>query len=254
MTEKEIKNRRIIIKDAKDNQTIADTKIIRYNSEVNSVYISAPSMPDKKIYQVYAVIFTEKGLYNFCGSIRGVIRENEMEVFLGKCETKEDRKAVRYLLSFEGSMEGVYIGEAKVMFHRAIPIETIDMSSNGILLKAGTGFFRIGEKYSLLLKINGDILKMQCEIVRTRNDGTLTEEYGCRIEEVQWDQGEETASGEVMVCEDTYLDTLADEYKSYETRQKIIEEQTGYEKMNQDISFLFHSLNKETGLKKEKMK
>ncbi len=76
MTEKEIKNRRIIIKDAKDNQTIADTKIIRYNSEVNSVYISAPSMPDKKIYQVYAVIFTEKGLYNFCGSIRGVIRES----------------------------------------------------------------------------------------------------------------------------------------------------------------------------------
>ncbi len=254
MTEKEIKNRRIIIKDAKDNQTIADTKIIRYNSEVNSVYISAPSMPDKKIYQVYAVIFTEKGLYNFCGSIRGVIRENEMEVFLGKCETKEDRKAVRYLLSFEGSMEGVYIGEAKVMFRRAIPIETIDMSSNGILLKAGTGFFRIGEKYSLLLKINGDILKMQCEIVRTRNDGTLAEEYGCRIEEVQWDQGEETASGEVMVCEDTYLDTLADEYESYETRQKIIEEQTGYEKMNQDISFLFHSLNKETGLNKEKMK
>ncbi len=62
MTEKEIKNRRIIIKDAKDNQTIADTKIIRYNSEVNSVYISAPSMPDKK-YIRYTPLFLLKKVY-----------------------------------------------------------------------------------------------------------------------------------------------------------------------------------------------
>ena len=97
MTEKEIKNQRIIIKNVKDNRIIADTKVIRYDSAVNSVYISAHSISDKKFYQVSVVIFAENCLYNFSGSMRGVIRENEMEVFLGKCETKEDRQAVRYL-------------------------------------------------------------------------------------------------------------------------------------------------------------
>ncbi len=188
MTEKEIKNQRIIIKNVKDNRIIGDTKIIRYDSAVNSVYISAQSISDKKFYQVSAVIFAENCLYNFCGSMRGVVRENEIEVFLGKCETKEDRQAVRYSLAFEGNIEGVYIDAVKVRFRKPIPVETVDMSSSGILLKAGTGFFQIGEKYSLLLKINDDTLKMHCEIVRIQNDGTLTEEYGCRIEEVQWDQ------------------------------------------------------------------
>lgn len=253
MTEKEIKNQRIIIKNVKDNRIIADTKIIRYDSAVNSVYISAHSISDKKFYQVSVVIFAENCLYNFSGSMRGVIRENEMEVFLGKCETKEDRQAVRYSLVFEGSIEGVYIDTAKVRFHKPISVETIDMSSSGILLRAGAGFFQIGEKYSLLLKIKEDLLKMQCEIVRIQSDGTLTEEYGCRIEEVQWDRRKGMDEKPVMVYEGTYLDILADAYISDEDRRKAVEKHAGYGRLNQDIGSFFRNPNKESWLSKEKM-
>ena len=108
MVEKEIKNRRIIIKNAENDKTITDTKIMRYDSAVNSVIIPAHSILDKKFYQVYVIIFAESCLYKFSGTIRGVMRENELEVLLGKCETMEGRQAVRYPIALEGSMEGVY--------------------------------------------------------------------------------------------------------------------------------------------------
>ena len=187
MVEKEIKNHRIVIKNIEDNQTIADTKVIRYDSAVNSVIISAQSILDKKFYQVYAIIFAENCLYKFYGTIRGVIRENEMEVLIGKCETMEERQAVRYSIALEGNIEGVYIDDEKILLHKSIPIEVIDMSSSGILLKAEAGVFTIGEIYSLIVYTNAGTLKMQCEIARIKSNGTLVEEYGCRIEKVQRD-------------------------------------------------------------------
>ncbi len=188
MVEKEIKNHRIVIKNIENDQTIADTKVIRYDSAVNSVIISAQSIPDKKFYRVYAIIFAENCLYKFYGTIRGVMRENELEVLIGKCETMEERQAVRYSIALEGSVEGVYIDEEKIFLHKSIPIEVIDMSSTGILLKAEAGFFNIGEIYFLMLKTNAGTLKMRCEIVRIKNGGeALTEEYGCRIDKVQRD-------------------------------------------------------------------
>ena len=84
MVEKEIKNRRIIIKNAENDKTITDTKVMRYDSAVNSVIIPAHSILDKKFYQVYAIIFAESCLYKCSGTIRGVMRENELEVLLGK--------------------------------------------------------------------------------------------------------------------------------------------------------------------------
>lgn len=116
------------------------------------------------------------------------MRENELEILIGKCETMEERQAVRYSIALEGSVEGVYIDEEKIFLHKSIPIEVIDMSSTGILLKAEAGFFNIGETYFLMLKTNAGTLKMRCEIVRIKNGGeALTEEYGCRIDKVQRD-------------------------------------------------------------------
>ncbi|MDE6916318.1 MAG: hypothetical protein K2P39_05920, partial [Lachnospiraceae bacterium] len=67
MLEREIKNHRIIIKDASNNQTIADTEVIRYNSSVNSVIVSTQGLLEKKCYQIYAFLFAESYLYKCSG-------------------------------------------------------------------------------------------------------------------------------------------------------------------------------------------
>ena len=165
MLEKEIKNHRIIIKDADSNQTIADTEVIRYNTSVNSVVISAKNIPKKNYYEV--------------------------EVFLGKYETIEDRHAVRYSLALEGIVVGRYIDGEEIAFEKPLPIRTANMSSTGILLRADDGCFQKNERYALLLRTNAGELKMQCEVVRIMNSDGGTADYGCRIRQVQWGKKEQ---------------------------------------------------------------
>lgn len=191
MNEGELKNRRIIIKNIENDQVIADTRIIRYNSLSNSVMISAASLLEKKFYNISAFIFLDNGLYESYGTIRGTVTGNEIEVFLGKSREKEDRAKTRYPISVEGNVKGIYIDNKEISLHRGIHIETINMSANGILIKADAGCFNIGENFSLFLEMGKDTLELHCEVVRTQSGGKLLEEYGCRINEIQVVQGKE---------------------------------------------------------------
>lgn len=186
MVEKEVKNRRIIIKNAEDNQTIADTEIISFDSNTNSILIPAESIQDKKFYRISAIIFAKDSLYKFHGTIRGTVRGQGIEVFLSKRETEKERQAARYPVDLWGKIEGVYTDGKINIFNNEIPVNAVNMSSNGILLKTETGLFQIGEIYSLLLKTDVGTLKMECEIIRTQGTGTRSKNYGCRIGNIQW--------------------------------------------------------------------
>lgn len=185
MNEGELKNRRIIIKDTENDRLLADTQIIRYNSLSNSVMISAASFPEKKFYNISAIIFTEKGLYESHGTIRGTVTRNEIEVFLGKSKEKEDRANTRYPISLKGDVKGIYIDNKEISLNKGIHIETINMSANGILIKTEAGCFNTGEIFTLILETAKDTLELQCEVVRTQRNEELLEEYGCRIDKIQ---------------------------------------------------------------------
>lgn len=196
----ELKNRRILIKNLEDDTVIADTVILRFNSVSKSVMISADSLPEKKSYNISAMIFMDQRLFEFCGTIRGAAVENEVEVFLGKSKTKESRTRTRYPISLEGNIKGVYIDAKEVSLHKSIHIKTINMSASGVLLQADVGCFDIGEIFSLVLEIQEGVLEMQCEVVRIQGGGNtpqdegvqagpLREEYGCRIRETRFDLG-----------------------------------------------------------------
>lgn len=191
MNEGELKNRRIIIKNTENDQVIADTRIIRYNSSSNSVMISAASLLEKKFYNISAFIFSENSLYESYGTIPGTVTGNEIEVFLGKSREKEDRAKTRYPISVEGNVKGIYIDDKEISLHRGIHIETINMSANGILIKADAGSFDTGEMFTLVLEMGKDTLELQCEVVRIQSGKELLEEYGCRIDEIKVLQGKE---------------------------------------------------------------
>lgn len=187
MVEKEVKNRRIIIKNTENNQTIADTEIISYDGTADSLLIPAGSIQDKKFYRVSAIIFAKDNLYKFHGTIRGIVSGREIEVLLSKRDTEKERQALRYPVDLEGKIEGIYKSDGKVdIFNKAVPVNAVNMSSNGVLLKTETGYFKIGETYSLLLKTDAGTLQMQCEIIRIQNSGTWSKNYGCRIGNMQW--------------------------------------------------------------------
>lgn len=184
MNEKEIKNRRILIKNTEDNRIIADTKIIRFDSLTNSVHISADSLADRKYYNISAFIFAEECLYEFYGTIRGVLVENEIEVFLGKSKEKEDRARTRYPVALEGNIGGIMIGDRMIRLRKTIHIKTINMSANGVLMETDSGCFHVGDAFSLNLTVDDGEIELICEIVRIQNSNMMTEEYGCRTREI----------------------------------------------------------------------
>ena len=191
MNEKALKNRRILIKNTEDGKIIADTKIVSFDSVTNSVLIRADSLADKKYYTISAFVFAKECLYEFFGTIRGALVGNEVEVFLGKSKEKEDRAKTRYPVALEGQIDGIVIEEKMIKLRKAMPIWTINMSANGVLMKADSGCFRIGDVFSLNLKVEEGEIELRCEIVRIQNGGMQTEEYGCRIREIQIERNDE---------------------------------------------------------------
>lgn len=188
MNENAIKNCRILIKNTENGQIIADTEIIRFDGRTNSVYISADSLRERKYYNISAFIFTKKCLYELFGTIKGVLVGNEIEVLLGKGKEKESRRRTRYPVALEGIIDGIIIDDKTIKLRKAIYIQTINMSANGILMKADSGCFGIGDCFSLTLKVEDSEVQLNCKIVRIQNSSMLTEEYGCRIYEISIDR------------------------------------------------------------------
>lgn len=187
MKESTFRNRRILIKNTEDGTIIADTKIIRFDSRTNSVAISANSLVEKKYYNILAYVFAEECLYEFFGTIKGAMVNNEIEVFLGKSKTKENRAKTRYPVAMEGNISGVVIDGRLIRLRKFMHIQTINMSANGVLMKSDAGCFNVGDIFSLLLKTEERTIDVICEIVRIQNNSMLTEEYGCRITEIRSD-------------------------------------------------------------------
>lgn len=191
MNEYALKNRRILIKNTEDGKIIADTKIIRFDSLTNSVHISADSLADRKYYNISAIVFARECLYEFYGTIRGVLVDNEIEVFLGKSKEKEDRAKTRYPVALEGNIVGIIIEDRIIKLRKVMHIQTINMSANGILMQADSGCFRIGDRFCLNLIVEEGEIVLNCRIVRIQNSDMLTEEYGCRITEIAIERKEE---------------------------------------------------------------
>lgn len=183
--ENALKDQRILIRREEDKELLADTKIIRYDILNNSVTISADSLARKELSNVSILIFGVKKLYEFHGTIRGAMVENEVEVLLGRRKVKEDRKKPRYRIHMKGHVNAVHIEKDVIKLRKPIQIKTINMSSNGILMKADAGSFYIGSCFSLSLIIDQKELEFDCEVVRIQNSKPRTEEYGCKVMEVR---------------------------------------------------------------------
>lgn len=191
MNESTLINCRIFISNMEDGEVIADTKIVRFNKVRNAVFISGDSIAEKKPYSITACIFTEGRLYEFAGTIRGGIINNEIEVLLGKKREKEDRGRKRYPMETEGSINGTIVDGKFAPIRPYKMVRTVNMSANGVLIRAEAGYFKIGDGFSLILGSEEKGMAMHCEVVRTQNRNMLTEEYGCRIIETRRNSDEE---------------------------------------------------------------
>lgn len=179
--EKDLRGRRIIIKSLDNQKMIADTRISNYDAENSIVRVSAADIPNRKCEQISALIFGNESLYEYIGSIRKTVIANEIEILLGKSREKEDRSQSRYNISMIAAIPSMIITGWNVTLRQPIEVETINISSNGILFRADAGSFYIGSEFMLSLEIEGRAMSLKCEVIRIQNSTIRTEEYGCKV-------------------------------------------------------------------------
>ncbi len=86
--------------------------------------------------------------------------------------------------------EGCF-GDRDVRLNKPMMLMTVNMSSDGILVKMDSGSFEKGDCFRMVINVEDRALIFYCRVVRTQNDNMLTEEYGCRIVGTQFENGNE---------------------------------------------------------------
>lgn len=176
----EFRGCRVVIRDVANDQLVADTKIVDFDSYRNIIKISASSVNGLGEKAITALVIDRKGsIYEYAGQMRNAVVANEVEVRLGAGKSKEDRKRARYRIEAKGRVEAVILEEQTIYLHKPIEMSTKNISANGLLLETMSGSFDIGSQILLNLKLGDTVLKNKYEVVRVQNSNLKTEEYGC---------------------------------------------------------------------------
>ena len=75
--------------------------------------------------------------------------------------------------------------------NKPMKLMTVNMSSDGILVKMDSGSFEKGDCFRMVINVDNRALIFYCSVVRKQNDNMLTEEYGCRIVGTQFENENE---------------------------------------------------------------
>lgn len=78
-------------------------------------------------------------------------------------------------------ISNMFITGWNITLRKPIEVETINISSSGILFRADAGSFYIGSEFMLSLEIEERAMNFKCEVVRIQNSTIRTEEYGCKV-------------------------------------------------------------------------
>ena len=137
------------------------------------------------------MIFGPDKLYEYEGNLTGAVIDNEMVVLLGRHREKENRRKRRYKLLTKGIITELCFGDREVRLNKPMKLMTVNMSSDGILVKMDSGSFEKGDCFRMVINVENRALIFYCSVVRKQNDNMLTEEYGCRIEGTQFENENE---------------------------------------------------------------
>lgn len=182
----ELKDCRIILKDAEHHQMLADTKILAFDSDRNAARISVSSLLTRGEKKIAALVFHRNGeIHEYFGQLKNSVISNEVEVMLGAARKRTDRGSERYGIETAGVAEGILIGGQPVYLRKPIPVITKNMSLNGVLIQATAGSFERGMKIILKFQLGDAFLNHTYKVVRIQNSNQQTEEYGCMIAEQQ---------------------------------------------------------------------
>lgn len=178
----DIKGCRVIVKDLERDEVVADTKIKEYDAHRKVLKISAGSRNNCRETSISAIVFGKnEEICEYYGRIRKAIIANEIEIEVGKEKNRKNRKEIRYALQEKGNIESVEIEKQMIVLRKPIPVETKNISTDGVLIETMSGSLEVGEHFLLYLKLGEVNFRQEYKVIRIHDTDLNTEQYGCMM-------------------------------------------------------------------------
>lgn len=174
------KNCRIIVKDMENDNVLSDTRILSHDNSANTIKVSVGDIQFVPMQEICMLIFEQKRLYEYQGTLGRTMTANEITIFLKQGQERESRGCKRYTFEMPGEITALKIENTYVKLHTPIPLKTRNISANGLLLKTMATSLYVGMIARLELQMDGKIYQVETEVMRTQNASLQTEEYGCQ--------------------------------------------------------------------------
>ena len=178
-----LKGCRVIIREQKKSNLLADTVILGHNLITNIIKVRASAMAYRPKEPVELLVFLENKIYSYLGNVQGAVIANEMSIALYDEEQKKGRKFERYEIEAPGSIEGIKIKNNMITLRKPIPVTIKNVSANGVLFKSISGCLDVGMQLQLYMSVTDSGMHYEYKVVRKQNSNPDTEEYGCKMVE-----------------------------------------------------------------------
>lgn len=174
-----LKQSRIVIREAAQGETIADTTIVSHDMETSRITIETESFPVEDGATISALVFSKSGLFETQGTV-GTKSGNSIEIVLYEGSDKDDRHAVRYQVNIQGKVDLITRQGEKL--YEDFEIAVLNMSSIGLLAQAPQGTIKDGDVVRFSAVTKGQRIIITAHAERVEADGEGLEKVGCTIQ------------------------------------------------------------------------
>lgn len=176
----DLKNCKIIIRDAKTGKTIADTVILTYDAGTGQIEVGTNRIVIPMGLTVSALIFSASGIFESHGTV-GAKEGKKTRITLCEGSGQNDRQALRYQVNIRGEAEYVVRPE-KGKLPGGFGITLLNMSSIGILIQVPEGKVQVGDTIRFAATGKGRRLTITALALRVEHAGAGKEKIGCSIQ------------------------------------------------------------------------
>lgn len=162
---------------------VTQTKILHFDAATMSVTVGGLSGFGKTDQLVSLLISTDDGVHEYCGRAhRSGIDPTQTEISLfGGREKEESRVAKRYPINMQASVQNLIFDAIAMPLLHPLVVSILNLSSSGVLIKAGAFSFAENAVIHMLFNIDGQPTDIYGRIVRVKEIDSNTAEYGCKL-------------------------------------------------------------------------
>ncbi len=171
---------RVIVKDAAEDKELLDSTILDHNLDFNTIRVLCQVAGTfERVSQVSLIVFTNKGLFFYHGTIFRSFYANSTEIALFRGENVENRGSPRFPLPAPGSIDSIVIAEQAVVLRTPLLVNSVNISSTGILITTLPEAFTLGQSFRVTLDVDGYRAPLFCRVVRILRLSHSLSQFGC---------------------------------------------------------------------------